>query len=97
MYLSRNRTDLSTAFLDLVEAAQAQVPAGVVLDGELVVASENERLAATHGRPLDGSAQLIQSLGSEPISTLCYWFRSSGSGTSSKNRIAMRPTMRVKP
>lgn len=36
-YWSRNKTDLSTAFPDLVEAAQAQVPAGVVLDGELVV------------------------------------------------------------
>ena len=36
-YWSRNGTDLSTAFPDLVEAARDQVPAGVVLDGELVV------------------------------------------------------------
>lgn len=36
-YWSRNKTDLSTAFPDLVEAARDQVPAGVVLDGEVVV------------------------------------------------------------
>lgn len=34
---SRNKTDLSDVFLDLVEAAEAEVPGGVVLDGEVVV------------------------------------------------------------
>lgn len=33
---SRNQTDLSKAFPDVVEAATAQVPVGCVLDGELV-------------------------------------------------------------
>ena len=36
-YWSRNGTDLSAAFPDLVDAARDQVPAGVVLDGEAVV------------------------------------------------------------
>lgn len=36
-YWSRNRTNLSDAFQDVVAAARDQVPAGVVLDGELVV------------------------------------------------------------
>src|SRR4051812_23171390 len=33
---SRNKTSLSKAFPDVTEAAAAQVPSGVVLDGELV-------------------------------------------------------------
>lgn len=35
-YWSRNGSDLSHAFPDLVDAARAQVPPGVVLDGEAV-------------------------------------------------------------
>ena len=46
-FWSRKGTNLSTAFPDLVEAARDQVPAGVVLDGELVVWVE-ERLSFDH-------------------------------------------------
>ena len=46
-YWSRKGTNLSTAFPDLVEAARDQVPAGVVLDGELVVWVEG-RLSFDH-------------------------------------------------
>ena len=44
---SRNGTDLSRAFPDLIAAAQTQVPPGVVLDGE-AVAWVDGRLSFDH-------------------------------------------------
>ena len=44
---SRNGTNLSDAFPDLVEAARLQIPAGLVLDGEVVVLVEG-RLSFDH-------------------------------------------------
>lgn len=44
---SRNGTDLSRAFPDLIEAARVQVPPGIVLDGEAVAWVEG-RLSFDH-------------------------------------------------